>query len=93
MTPEATIKTAIREHLKKIGAYHFAPVQMGLGVATVDVLACVKGRFVGIEVKVPGKVPTPRQMIALSEIERAGGVAFWCTSLADCKEKLHEALT
>lgn len=88
MTPEALIKKKIREDLKSRGAYVFSPVQMGLGIATVDILACLKGQFIAVEVKVPGKAPTARQDTCLTEVTRAGGVAFWCTSLEGFKEEL-----
>lgn len=88
MTPEAVIKMKIREELKSRGAYVFSPVQMGMGIAGVDIFACLSGRFVAIEVKVPNKVPTKRQEHCLAEVERAGGIAFWCTSLEGCREEL-----
>ena len=92
MTPEKTIKQKIRAYLvdeKK--AYYFAPVQTGMGVSTVDILCCIAGRFVGIEVKVPGKKPTPRQAFNLKAIDAAGGVAFWTDSLEYTKEMLEAA--
>src|SRR6266576_3619015 len=82
MKPESTIKQAIRHMLvNEYNAYYFAPVQMGMGVATLDLLCCIKGRFVGIEVKVPGKKPTVRQEHTIAAIIKAGGVAFWTARL------------
>ena len=88
MTPEATIKKKIRAWLLSQGAYVFSPVQMGMGAHTLDILVCLKGKFIGIEVKVPGKRPTPRQMMCMAEIERASGLAFWCTSLDEVQRVL-----
>lgn len=91
-TPEAAIKARIRAYLvdeKK--AYYFAPVQMGMGVSTLDILCCIAGRFVGIEVKVPGKKPTPRQNFNIKAINDAGGVAFWTDSLDYTKQMLEAA--
>jgi hypothetical protein len=97
MKPEAALKMKIRADLRARGAYVFSPVQMGLGPATLDILACLpvskqmhaigryhdaKGIFVGIEVKVPGNKPTARQKATIEEIKKAGGIAFWCDSLA-----------
>lgn len=77
MTPEGKVKRDIREYLASIGAHAFWPVQMGLGAATLDCLACVKGRFVGIEVKRPEVwKPTARQALEILRITKAGGVAF-----------------
>jgi hypothetical protein len=89
MTPEALIKSKIRAFLiDEMGAYYFAPVQMGMGVSTLDILCCIRGKFVGIEVKVPGKKPTTRQQQVIRTINSAGGVAFWTDSLEHCKALL-----
>lgn len=92
MTPEARIKKKVREHLKSIGAYRFSPVQMGMGQTTLDELCCVQGRFVGIEVKAEGKIPTPRQQLTMKEIHRAGGIAIWGDSYEIIIERLNQAL-
>jgi hypothetical protein len=56
--------------------------QMGNG-GEPDVDACVRGRSVKVEVKQPGKVPTPRQMAVLRKWERAGALAGWVTSVEE----------
>ena len=88
--PEAKVKDDIRAYLKSIGAYQFWPVQMGMGAATVDCLACWKGRFFAIEVKRPDTrpEPTPRQARVLHEVETAGGVSIVAFTLADVEERL-----
>jgi hypothetical protein len=43
---------------------------------TPDILACLQGRFVGIEVKAGYNKPTALQVQALRRIEEAGGVAL-----------------
>lgn len=88
MKPEARIKADIRAFLLAQGAYVFAPVQMGMGMTTVDQLVCLKGKFIGIESKVPGKHPTARQYQALREIEAAGGQSYWVVSLEDLKAQM-----
>ena len=91
-TPEAYTRDAVRKYLKAIGAYRFSPVQMGLGATTLDDLCCIGGRFVGIEYKAPGKVPTPRQRLTMDEIRRAGGVAIWGDSPEMVLEELKTRL-
>lgn len=89
MTPEAIIKTKIRSYLvEELKAYQFSPVQMGMGASTLDILCCLKGKFCGIEVKVPGARPTARQNFCIRQINDAGGVAFWTDSLEHCKTML-----
>lgn len=76
-TPEGRVKDKIKAVLKKHGAYFFMPVQNGYGTQTVDFLCCVKGRFLAIEAKAPGKKPTGRQEDVLAEVMAAGGTAIW----------------
>lgn len=79
-TAEGRLKARIRAHLISIGAWCHAPVPSGYGTPTLDILACVRGRFLAVEAKTPGREPTPRQHRTAREIEAAGGVAFWCDS-------------
>lgn len=82
-TQESRLKDKIKRYLDQLGAYWYMPVPGGYGKQTVDFLCCLsnechRGRFVAIETKAEGKVPTPRQQACLKEVEKAGGVAFWC---------------
>ena len=92
MTPEGKVKKKVRDYLKSLGAYFFFPVQMGIGSTTLDILCCIGGRFVGIEVKAEGKVPTARQHLTMVEIRRADGIAIWGDSFEMIKEELQRAL-
>lgn len=86
-TPEGKVKKQIREYLDEIGAYRFMPVQMGMGARTLDILCCVQGRFIGIEVKRPGITdPSPLQRITIKKIADAGGVAFTTDSFERAKK-------
>ena len=51
-----------------------------------DLILCVSGRFVGLEVKQPGKKPTPLQTRTLEKIKEAGGASAIVTSLDEVKE-------
>lgn len=53
-----------------------------------DILACIKGRFVGIEVKQPGEKPTKIQQYQMDQINKSGGVAFVATNLRDVRVEL-----
>ena len=44
--------------------------------AEIDILACYRGVFIGIEVKAPGGRATARQLDILSSIRNAGGRAL-----------------
>ena len=88
MTPEAAEKEKISTYLRSLGAYVFRPVQRGMGTATVDLLVCLHGRFIAIEVKVKPEKPTKRQKIVLDQIKAADGCTLVAYSVDDVEEFL-----
>ncbi len=89
MKPEAKVKKEIKAWLDSLGAYWFMPVQTGMGInGTPDFLCCIQGRFLGIETKAPGKKPNPWQDREIARIRKAGGIAFWATSVEDAKQSM-----
>ena len=77
MTPEKKVKNKVVAMLKEIGAYHFYPVTGGYGRSGVpDIVACIKGTFVGIECKAGKGEPTALQEKNLMDISSAGGYAI-----------------
>lgn len=78
-TPEAKVKKKVTKVLDEFGAYYFYPVTGGFGRSGVpDIVACVRGRFIGIEVKFDAKKnpPTALQEKNLREISEQGGVSL-----------------
>lgn len=56
-----------------------------------DLICCWRGKYFALEVKVPGKMPTPLQARKLKEIHIAGGIAMYATSVvsvAACMEQI-----
>jgi hypothetical protein len=74
--PESKVKADVKAYLTSIGAYWFMPVQMGYGASTLDFLVCYRGRFVAVECKAKGKMPTARQRLTIKQVERNDGLAF-----------------
>jgi Holliday junction resolvase len=76
-TPEAKVKKKVKKILDDIGAYHFSPMTGGFGRAGVpDIIACYKGRFIGIECKAGKNEPTLLQKHNIKEIQRNQGLAI-----------------
>jgi Holliday junction resolvase len=76
-TPEKRVKDKITHALKRLGVYYFYPVTGGYGHSGVpDLVCCIGGRFLGIEVKAGSKVPTALQQQQLDKIAAAGGHAW-----------------
>ena len=78
MTPEAKVKKRITTMLKSYGVYYFFPVTGGFGRSGVfDIVACIAGRFVGIEVKADSKCkPTVLQTMNAKEAYSCGAYAL-----------------
>lgn len=80
-TPEFYEKVEIKKYLDSIGAWHFSPYMAGFGKSGVpDIVVCLNGKFISIEVKREGKAPTPIQTRRMEEITKAGGIAIWGTA-------------
>lgn len=76
-TPEKKVKDAVVARLKAAGAYYFYPVTGGYGASGVpDIVACYKGRFIGIECKAGRGKLTPLQTANIAKISEQGGVAL-----------------
>ena len=76
-TPETKVKRAVTKILDAHQAYHFFPATHGYGRSGVpDIVACFKGKFIGIECKAGKGVPTALQLRELKSIEEAGGISM-----------------
>jgi hypothetical protein len=80
---EKEIKAEIKDYLSRFG--HFEVIhRTGYGNAGVsDLIGCIKGVFVAVEVKRQGRKPTSNQQKYIDNINRNGGIAFVATSVAD----------
>ena len=73
-TPEKKVKDKVVKLLKKYDAYYFYPVSGGYGASGVpDIVACMGGKFIGIECKANGGKPTALQTKNLNNIALNGG--------------------
>lgn len=53
-----------------------------------DILGVWEGKMLAIEVKVPGKKPSPEQVQFIDDVNAAGGIAFVATSIEDVVREL-----
>ena len=76
-TPESKVKAKIHAILKAHGAYavnYIGGISANNG--TPDILACLNGRFIGVEAKAGKNKPTDLQTLNLKRIDEAGGLAM-----------------
>ncbi len=79
MTPEGKVKKQVKAILDKHKPYvwYFMPVSRGMGRSGIpDIIACIQGQFVGIEVKAATGRLKGVQKLELTAIESAGGIAM-----------------
>lgn len=75
--PEKTFENKVKKFLEEQGAWFvkfFANRMTREGIP--DILACVNGYFVGIEVKAQNGKPSELQKYHCNKIRKAGGFAF-----------------
>ncbi len=87
---EQEIVARIQKYLKANGAYVVKTI-VSNRAGIPDILACLDGTFIGIEVKTDTGVVSPLQSANLVMIVEAGGVGMVARSTADVKRVLEEA--
>lgn len=78
MASEKQFENKIKKYLKDHGAYflkYWAGAQFTKS-GVPDILACVNGYFVGIEVKAQNGKPSDLQLYNIRQIRKAGGFAY-----------------
>jgi hypothetical protein len=91
---ESKLQREIRKHLKEnYGGFwfktHGSMFQM---TGLPDIIGCLNGLFIGIEVKWPGKDLQPQQRTVSRMIKRAGGICFRAFSVDSADRKLRREL-
>ena len=77
ITPENRVKVQLRLLLNELGFFHYPAVAGPYSVGGVpDIIGCYKGKFVGMECKAPGKLPTALQLKFKEKIEASSGKWF-----------------
>jgi hypothetical protein len=89
--PEGKLVQKARALLKSRGARAFK-IQGGdesfQEVGIPDILCCYRGRFLGLEAKMPGGKPTAKQKAILNEIVDCGGYSVVFTTVGEVSHLL-----
>jgi hypothetical protein len=91
MTPEGVVKTAVRRLLTAEGVYYFSPAANGFGRAGIpDIICCVHGLFLAIEIKAGKGKTTALQDREIAAIKNNGGLALVVneTNINEVKEHI-----
>jgi Holliday junction resolvase len=93
MQPEARIGHRIRKFIEEEGGFIYKNHGSSMMMAGLpDLVGCINGIFIGIEVKQPGRNATKVQEHVLEKIRRAGGVAFVAHSVEEVQQILLPAV-
>ena len=86
---ERDVVAVIKRYLASLGSDVFFWKEHGgpYGTSGVpDIICCYKGRFLGLEVKLPTGALTELQKRTIEKINRAGGIASRVESVADVQK-------
>jgi len=91
LLPEKKVETQIKNYLISLNAYFIKTIGGSVAAGTPDIIACVNGRFIGIEVRRPtgGRV-SELQKNHIKRINEAGGIAFVASSKDEVINHLSE---
>lgn len=74
MAQEKNFENKIKAYLKSIGAYFIKTHGDRFSrVGTPDIIACINGHFVAVEVKAANGTPSDLQLHHIQQINKAGG--------------------
>ena len=77
MAQEKSFENKIKRYLKDSGAYRVKYFGCSYSESgTSDILACVNGYFLAIEVKAQTGKPSELQLVKINDIRKAGGFAY-----------------
>lgn len=77
MASEKSFENKIKRYLKESGCYRVKYHGNYFSEnGTPDILACVNGYFLAIEVKAQDGHPTELQLVKINDIRKAGGFAY-----------------
>ena len=91
---ERDVVAAIKKYLSSLGSDIFFWKEHGgpYGTSGIpDIICCYKGRFLGLEAKLPGGKLTALQRRALDKINAAGGIGRRVESVDDVKAVIAQA--
>lgn len=86
MPSEQQIQKKIITYLESLPNSYVIKVVTANHSGVPDIQACIQGRWLSVECKVPGEEPTPLQYHHLDQIQKAGGLATWATSVEQVKQ-------
>ena len=89
---EAALTKAVKKYLDSRDDLMYRKVSDRYQRGISDILVCVQGRFVALELKDDTGKASPHQKLFIKQVVDAGGVAVVCRTLHDVVSALEAAL-
>lgn len=92
-TPEGRLQQRIQKRLRELGVYNFKVHGSALMPSGLpDLICCVDGAFVGMEVKLPEtrNNVSPKQQYMHEEIRKAKGIVYVVCSVGDAEQAIEQ---
>ena len=71
---EKSIENKIKQYLSKLNVYHYKVHGNGFQRSGIpDIIACINGKFLGLEIKKPGGIVSKLQNINIENIKKSKG--------------------
>lgn len=88
---EATLTKKVKDYLEVQSDVTFYKCSDRYHKGISDIIACVRGRFVAIELKKDGGITSPHQKLFIRQVKESGGIAGVCDTLGQVKDLLNLA--
>lgn len=85
---ESPIKGKIVKYLNSLPQSQFFPSLPGAPTGQPDITGCIQGRYLAIEVKVPGGKAKRHQTYVLDQLSKAGAACTIATSVKEVRSWL-----
>ena len=86
------LRYKIRDYLNSLPRSSFKVNGPGSPTGEPDIDGCLDGRYVAVEVKVPGKKPKRHQGYRLKKLAAAGAFTFCAHSVEETREEIKRGL-
>ena len=88
---ESDLQDKCISHAKNMGVYTIRIQPDGFGLKGIpDLIMCIDGKFVGVELKVGNNTKSPAQRIQAKRIQKAGGLVYEVRTLNEFKKLIKE---
>lgn len=88
---EAPLTAKVKDWLETQPDIHFYKASDRYHKGVSDLILCVRGIFVGAELKAIDNTASPHQILFIKQIRKAGGIGGVCYTLGEVKALVEEA--